>query len=67
MAGWRRLLRVDPLPALQASGDGALGFFTHRDLLGQDLGSTSQVAGGVSDLPRVSAVLDLTEKGELDG
>ena len=44
MAGWRRLLRVDPLPALQASGDGALGFFTHRDLLGQDAGSVSRLS-----------------------
>ena len=43
MSDWRARLRVDPLPALLFSGDAALVYFTHRDLLGEDPGLIEQL------------------------
>jgi hypothetical protein len=36
--GWQRQLKFDPLSALLASSDEALGYFVRRDLLGEDAG-----------------------------
>lgn len=36
MNNWRATLKVDPLSALLASGNAAIGYFTRRDLLGQE-------------------------------
>jgi Squalene-hopene cyclase C-terminal domain len=35
---WRRSLKVDPVPALLATGDEPLGYFVRRDLLGEAVG-----------------------------
>ena len=37
MQSWRRQLRIDPIPALLASGDEALQYFVRRDLLEEEV------------------------------
>ena len=37
MDAWRQSLRHDAIPALLGTGDPAIEFFTHRDLLGQQI------------------------------
>jgi hypothetical protein len=50
---WRRQLRFDPLPQLLASDSKALQYMVRRDLLDEQVGSTSCV----SELPMVRRIL----------
>jgi hypothetical protein len=43
MENWRGQLKFDPIPALFAGSDEALGYFVRRDLLGEEVGSVSQL------------------------
>ena len=57
---WRRGLRVDPVPALLASGNSAIEYFTRRDLLGEEV----PPIGTLWDLPSVERIM---RKQQADG
>ena len=60
MDGWRRLLRLDPVPALLAPGEEALQYFVRRDLLEEE-------AGPICRLWRLPEVKKILKKQQLDG
>jgi hypothetical protein len=60
MNHWQKQLRFDPLPALLASPDGAIPYFTRRDLLGEKVGPVS----AIWDLPAPRKIL---RKQQADG
>ena len=53
MNAWRTSLKVDPVPALLASGNAAIGYFARRDLLGEEV----QPVGMLCHLPEVERLL----------
>lgn len=54
MKCWRKELRADPIPALLSSNNIAIDFFTRRDLLDEDAGSTETLWR----LPQVVKILN---------
>ena len=57
---WQKELRVDPIPALVASGNEAVAYFARRDLLDED-------PGPVSRLWRLPAALKILKKQQPNG
>jgi hypothetical protein len=57
---WQGILNRDPVPALLAAGDGAIGYFVQRDLLDEDPGPIQQVWA----LPEVVSIV---KKQRADG
>ena len=53
MENWRVQLGVDPLPVLQASGNEAIPYFAHRDLLDEGMGPVEELW----ELPLVEKIL----------
>ncbi len=60
MEDWRKQLKLDPLPPLQASDNEALLYFLRRDLLGEE-------AGSVEALWQLPHVLKILKKQQEDG